>query len=131
MKDPAFVKLDFSRLHLALGGGMAVQKVVADKWKEITHAPILEAYGLTETSPCVTINPVTLKEFNGTIGLPVSSTDICILDNDQHEVPFGQSGELAIKGPQVMKGYWNSPKETAKVFTKRWLVTHRRYRLYQ
>lgn len=124
MKDPDFANLDFSRLHLALGGGMAVQRIVAEHWKEITHAPILEAYGLTETSPCVTINPVTLKEFNGTIGFPVSSTDICILDNEQHELPIGQPGELAIKGPQVMKGYWNSPKETAKVFTKDgWLLT--------
>jgi len=124
MKNPEFAKLNFSRLHLALGGGMAVQKIVAERWKEITHAPILEAYGLTETSPCVTINPVTLKEFNGTIGFPVSSTDICIFDNELHEVPIGQPGELAIKGPQVMKGYWNSPNETAKVFTKDgWLLT--------
>lgn len=124
MKDPDFVKLDFSHLHLALGGGMAVQRIVADKWKEITKKPILEAYGLTETSPCVTINPVTLNDFNGSIGLPVSSTDICILDNEQHEVSIGQPGELAIKGPQVMKGYWNNPAETAKVFTKDgWLLT--------
>lgn len=124
LKNPDFAKLDFSRFHLALGGGMAVQRVVAEHWKEVTHAPILEAYGLTETSPCVTINPVTLKDFNGSIGFPVSSTDICILDNEQHEVPIGQPGELAIKGPQVMKGYWHNPKETAKVFTKDgWLLT--------
>lgn len=124
MKHPKFATLDFSHLHLALGGGMAVQEIVADRWKEITRAPILEAYGLTETSPCVTINPITLKEFNGTVGLPVPSTDICILDNDYHEVAIGQPGELAIKGPQVMKGYWNNPGETAKVFTKDgWLLT--------
>lgn len=124
LKCPAFARLDFSRLHLALGGGMAVQRVVAEKWKEITGAPILEAYGLTETSPCVSINPVTLKDFNGTIGLPVSSTDVRILDNDQHEAGIGEPGELAIKGPQVMKGYWNNPGETAKVFSKDgWLLT--------
>jgi len=124
MKDKNFTKLDFSRLHLALGGGMAIQKVVADQWKKITGAPILEAYGLTETSPCVTINPVTLKEFNGSIGLPVPSTDICILDNKQQEVPVGEAGELAVKGPQVMKCYWKHAEETAKVFTKEgWLLT--------
>lgn len=124
VKNPAFAKLDFSRLHLALGGGMAVQRVVAERWQETTHAPLLEAYGLTETSPCVSINPVTLTGFNGTIGLPVSSTDVCILDDDQHEVAIGQPGELAIKGPQVMKCYWNNPRETARVFIKDdWLLT--------
>lgn len=124
LKHPEFKNLDFSELHLALGGGMATQKVVADKWQEVTRAPLLEAYGLTETSPCVTINPANLKQFNGTIGLPVSSTNICILDDDGHEVPVGAPGELAVKGPQVMKGYWNNPAETAKVFNKDgWLLT--------
>ncbi|MBX3709282.1 MAG: AMP-binding protein [Gammaproteobacteria bacterium] len=124
MKNPQFMKLDFSHIHLALGGGMAMQKVVAEKWQNITHAPLLEAYGLTETSPCVTINPSHLQQFNGTIGLPVPSTDICILDAEENEVPIGQPGELAVKGPQVMKGYWNNPAETAKVFTKDgWLLT--------
>ena len=91
----------------------------------MTKAPLLlEAYGLTETSPCVTINPCNATEFNGTIGLPVSSTDVAILDNNYQEVPIGQSGELAVKGPQVMKGYWNNPAETEKVFTKDgWLLT--------
>jgi long-chain acyl-CoA synthetase len=124
MKDPGFASLDFSDLHLALGGGMAMQKVVAEKWQELTHAPLLEAYGLTEASPCVTINPVNVKAFNGSIGLPVSSTDIRILDDEGNEVAVGAPGELAVKGPQVMKGYWNNPMETAKVFTNDgWLLT--------
>lgn len=124
LKDPNFAKLDFSKLHLALGGGMAVQRVVAEKWQEVTGAPLLEAYGLTETSPCLTINPSNLKSYNGTIGLPVPSTDICILDDNQNEVALGQAGEIAVKGPQVMRGYWENPSETAKVFTKDgWLLT--------
>ncbi len=124
MNDPAFAKLDFSHLRLSLGGGMAVQRVVAERWQQVTHAPLLEAYGLTETSPCVTINPPTLKSYNGTIGLPVSSTDVCILDNNQQEVPIGEVGELAVKGPQVMHGYWRNALETAKVFTQDgWLLT--------
>jgi long-chain acyl-CoA synthetase len=103
---------------------MAVQEAVAEKWREVTHAPLLEAYGLTETSPCVTINPPNLQVFNGSIGLPVSSTDICIFDNDYHELAIGQAGELGVKGPQVMQGYWQNPAETAKVFTKDgWLLT--------
>lgn len=124
LKTSSFAKLDFSQLHLTLGGGMAVQAVVAEKWQSVTHVPILEAYGLTETAPCVTINPPNLKQYNGTIGLPVSSTDICILDNAGNEVPLGEAGELAVKGPQVMQGYWNNPEETKKVFTKDgWLLT--------
>jgi long-chain acyl-CoA synthetase len=124
LKNPEFEKLDFSRLRLALGGGMAVQKAVAERWQAVTHAPLLEAYGLTETSPCVTINPVNITGFNGSIGLPVPSTDICVLDDAQHELPSGQAGELAVKGPQVMQGYWNNPQETARVFTKEgWLLT--------
>lgn len=124
LRHPRFATLDFSRLHLALGGGMAVQRVVAEKWQEITKSPLLEAYGLTETSPCVTINPSNLKGYNGTIGLPVSSTEVCVLDDAGNEMPIGQAGELAVKGPQVMKGYWNRPDETAKVFTADgWLLT--------
>lgn len=124
LKDPNFAKLDFSKLHLSLGGGMAVQRVVAEKWQQVTGAPLLEAYGLTETSPCITINPPTLKAYNGTIGLPVPSTDVCILDDHYNEVPIGQAGEIAVKGPQVMRGYWENPTETAKVFTKDgWLLT--------
>lgn len=124
LKNPNFAKIDFSKLRLALGGGMAVQRVVAEKWQAITRAPLLEAYGLTETSPCVTINPANLRAYNGTIGLPVSSTDVRILDDEGKEAPIGQAGELAIKGPQVMKGYWQNPTETAKVFTPDgWLLT--------
>lgn len=124
LKHSSFASLDFSKLRLALGGGMAVQRVVAEKWQQVTNAPLLEAYGLTETSPCVTINPANLQGYNGTIGLPVSSTDVAILDDNGNELPIGQAGELAIKGPQVMKGYWQNPTETAKVFTKDgWLLT--------
>lgn len=124
LKNPNFAQLDFSRLHLTLGGGMAVQRVVAEKWQEVTKSPLLEAYGLTETSPCVSINPQTLRSYNGSIGLPVSSTDVCLLDNEGKEVAVGQAGELAVKGPQVMEGYWQNPAETAKVFTQDgWLLT--------
>ena len=123
IKNPDFAKLDFSHLILSLGGGMAVQTTVAKKWQEITGTPLLEAYGLTEASPCVSINPADLKMYNGTVGLPVSSTDVCLLDDDGNEV-FGQPGELAIKGPQVMRGYWQNPHETQKVFTPDgWLLT--------
>ncbi|MBV8803075.1 MAG: AMP-binding protein, partial [Gammaproteobacteria bacterium] len=97
---------------------------VAEKWKKITGKVLLEAYGLTETSPCVTINPYNLQDYNGTVGLPVSSTNISILNDNFQEVPLGQSGELAVKGPQVMQGYWNNPKETQHVFTPDgWLLT--------
>lgn len=124
LKHPAFASLDFSALHLSLGGGMAVQEAVAVQWQRVTGKPLLEAYGLTETSPCVTINPDNLKSYNGTIGLPVSSTEVAILDDDHHMVPLGESGELAVKGPQVMQGYWHNPSETAKVFTSDgWLLT--------
>lgn len=124
LRTGEFVGLDFSSLKLSLGGGMAVQQAVAEKWQVITGKFILEAYGLTETSPCVAINPVILKHYNGTVGLPVSSTNVCILDDNQQEVPIGQPGELAIKGPQVMNGYWRNPIETQKVFTSNgWLLT--------
>lgn len=124
MKHKLFRRLDFSRLKLTLGGGMAVQRSVAEQWKQLTGKVLLEAYGLTETSPCVTMNPLTTQEFTGSIGVPVSSTEISFFDNEGHEVPIGSPGELAVKGPQVMKGYWNNPKETAKVFTQDgWLLT--------
>lgn len=121
---PKFKEIDFSHLHLALGGGMAVQKTVALRWKAITNTPLLEAYGLTETSPAVTINPLNLKEYNGSIGLPVSSTDIAIRDENGNDLPIGVEGELLVKGPQVMRRYWNNPEETQKVFTTDgWLKT--------
>jgi long-chain acyl-CoA synthetase len=110
-----FTKLDFSALKVALGGGMAVQKAVAERWQAITGTPLIEAYGLTETSPAATINPLTLKQYNGAIGLPISSTEIAIRDDEGKDLPLGQPGELCIRGPQVMKGYYNRPDETAKV----------------
>jgi long-chain acyl-CoA synthetase len=115
LNNPDFKTVDFSTWRLALGGGMAVQKAVADKWKDITGTPLIEAYGLTETSPAACINPLDLKAYNGTIGVPIPSTEIQVRDNEGREVAQGESGELCIRGPQVMKGYWNRPEETAKV----------------
>jgi len=117
LHHPDFARLDFSSLHIALGGGMAVQQAVAEKWREVTGKPLVEAYGLTETSPAVCINPLDLKEFNHSIGLPISSTDISIRNDDGKEVPLGQAGELCVKGPQVMRGYWHRDEETAKAMT--------------
>ena len=113
-----FKKLDFSNLKVTLGGGMAVQKAVAQKWKAITNKPLIEAYGLTETSPAACINPIDIAEFNGKIGVPIPSTDMKVIDEEENEVAIGERGEIAIKGPQVMRGYWNNPAETAKVMTK-------------
>jgi len=124
MNTPGFDKLDFSALKLALGGGAAVQRAVAERWKQITGRPLIEAYGLTETSPAACINPLTLEQFNGSIGLPIPSTDVTIRDDDDQEVPQGQVGEICVRGPQVMKGYWNMPDETAKTLTPDgWLKT--------
>ena len=124
LNDPDFHKLDFSPLQMALGGGMAVQKAVAERWAEVTGKPLIEAYGLTETSPAVTINPLDLQQYNGSIGLPVPSTDIELRDDDGHAVSLGKPGELWVKGPQVMAGYWHRPDETAKVIDSRgWLAT--------
>ena len=114
VNNPEFAKLDLSKLHLTLGGGMAVQRAVAERWKEITGATLIEAYGLTETSPAATMNPIDIIEYNGTIGLPISSTEVAIRDDDGKDLALGQAGELCIRGPQVMKGYWNRPEETAK-----------------
>ncbi|RXH31507.1 long-chain fatty acid--CoA ligase [Bradyrhizobium zhanjiangense] len=117
MHHPDFKKLDFSKLKISNGGGMAVQRSVADQWKAITGCFIAEGYGLSETSPTLTCNPATATEFTGTIGIPVPSTWISIRDDDGNEVPLGQAGEICAKGPQVMSGYWNRPEETAKVMT--------------
>jgi long-chain acyl-CoA synthetase len=117
LHNEEFKTVDFSHLKLTLGGGMAVQKSVAEKWKQVTGKPLIEAYGLTETSPAACINPMTLKEYNGLIGLPISSTDVEIKDDNGKTLPIGEIGEICIKGPQVMKGYWNKPDETAKVMT--------------
>jgi long-chain acyl-CoA synthetase len=112
-----FAKLDFSGLRVSNGGGMAVQKAVADRWLQVTGCAICEGYGLSETSPSATCNPTDTDAYTGTIGLPLPSTDIVILDDDGKLLPLGQRGEIAIRGPQVMAGYWNRPEETAKVMT--------------
>ena len=116
LNDPDFAKLDFSTMRVTLGGGMAVQGPVADKWRQVTGSTLLQAYGLTETSPAATINPLDMGEFNGSIGLPISSTEVSIRDDDGLEVPITQVGEICIRGPQVMKGYWQRQDETDLVF---------------
>lgn len=113
---PDFNKVDFSNLKVSLGGGMAVQDAVARRWEELTHSPLLEAYGLSETSPAATINPTNGTHRMGTIGLPIPSTDLKILDDNGNEVPQGERGEIAIKGPQVFKGYWNNEEATKNAF---------------
>lgn len=117
LHHPDFSKVDMSGLKMSMGGGMAVQKAVADKWKAATGCHILEAYGLSETSPGVTINRVDSREYNGTIGLPIPSTEVAIFDDQGTPLPFGEPGEIVIRGPQVMAGYWNMPEETAKAMT--------------
>jgi long-chain acyl-CoA synthetase len=117
INHPDIGKVDFSALKISNGGGMAVQQAVNDKWKALTGTCIIEGYGLSETSPVATCNRADLTEFSGTIGLPVPSTDIAILDDDGNPVALGEPGEIAIRGPQVMAGYWNRPDETAKVMT--------------
>jgi long-chain acyl-CoA synthetase len=117
LNNPDFAKLDFSSLKLSNGGGMAVQKAVNDRWREVTGRNIVEGYGLSETAPVATANPANSQEFSGTIGLPIPSTEIAILDDSGDPLPLGQVGEIAIRGPQVMMGYWNKPDETAKVMT--------------
>jgi long-chain acyl-CoA synthetase len=124
LNTPGFDKVDFSRLHLTLGGGSAVQRAVAERWKKLTGGTLVEAYGLTETSPAACMNPLDLAEYNGSIGLPISSTDVCIQDDDGKLLPMGTPGELCVRGPQVMKGYWQKPEETAKIISADgWLHT--------
>jgi len=132
MNTPGFTDIDFSKVKLALGGGMAVQRAVAERWKQLTGVVLLEAYGLTETSPAACINPMTNTEYNGSIGLPIPNTDVSIRDDSFKEMPIRQAGmteadtvgEICIKGPQVMRGYWNRDDETEKVLTSdRWLKT--------
>jgi long-chain acyl-CoA synthetase len=119
-----FAKLDFSALRITLGGGMAVQEAVALKWKQVTGHPLIEAYGLTESSPAATINPFDLPEYNGSIGLPIPSTELILRDDNGKVVAQGEPGEICIRGPQVMAGYWQRPDETAKVLDKDgWLAT--------
>ena len=115
--DPGFARLDFSELKVSNGGGMAVQQATAEKWLKITGCPVVEGYGLSETSPVATSNRLDTHAFTGTIGLPIPSTEIAIRDDEGRDLPFGQAGEICIRGPQVMAGYWNRPDETAKVMS--------------
>jgi long-chain acyl-CoA synthetase len=117
LNNPEFARLDFAPLRLSVGGGMAVQRAVADKWKQVTGNTLIEAYGLTETSPGAVMNPLDLADYNGSIGLPLPSTEIAIRDDEGRDLPVGEMGELCVRGPQVMKGYWKQPAETAKVMT--------------
>jgi len=124
LNTKGFDEINFSTMHLSLGGGMAVQRAVAERWKKMTGVTLIEAYGLTETSPAACMNPLDLAEYNGAIGLPISSTDACLMDDDGKLVPIGEPGELCIRGPQVMDGYWQRPEETAKVIdSEGWLHT--------
>jgi long-chain acyl-CoA synthetase len=124
LNTPGFADIDFSPLQISLGGGAAVQQAVAERWKQVTKVTLVEAYGLTETSPAAIINPLDLREYNGCIGLPISSTDVQLRDDAGNEVGLDVPGEICIKGPQVMAGYWNLPDETAKVIDKDgWLAT--------
>jgi long-chain acyl-CoA synthetase len=117
LNAPGIEKVDFSKLQFAVAGGMAAQAAVAKRWKERTGKPIIEGYGLSETAPIATVNPLTLQEFSGTIGYPVPSTDLKIMGEDGKTKPVGEPGEICIRGPQVMPGYWQRPDETAKVMT--------------
>lgn len=124
LNTPGFNKLDFSKLKITLGGGMAVQQSVADEWKSVTGCPLIEAYGLTETSPAACINPITATDYNGAIGLPICSTEACVKDENGSMVTTGERGELCIRGPQVMKGYWQREEATALVIDgDNWLHT--------
>ena len=117
LNAPGFDKVDFSKLKVSIGGGMAVQKTVAERWLKVTGCPLLEGYGLSETSPTLTCNPADRDKFTGSIGLPMPSTYISIRDDEGREVPLGEAGEICARGPQVMPGYWNRPDESAKVMT--------------
>jgi len=124
LNTPGFEALDFSRLKVSLGGGMAVQRAVAERWKAATGCPLLEAYGLTETSPAVCMNPLDLEDFNGTVGLPIPSTECRIQNEAGAALPEGEAGELCVRGPQVMRGYWQRAEETAKcIDAEGWLHT--------
>jgi long-chain acyl-CoA synthetase len=124
LNTPGFDKLDFSQLRVSLGGGMAVQRAVAERWKKVTGCALAEAYGLTETSPAVCINPLDLAAYSGSIGMPVPSTDVAICSDEGQRLPMGEVGELCVRGPQVTKGYWHRDDETAKVLNADgWLRT--------
>lgn len=123
LNTPGFAELDFSKLKLSLGGGMAVQRPVAERWRKATKTRLLEGYGLTECCPLVTLSPFNLEDFNGSIGLPAPSTDIRLVDENDNDVAPGESGEMIVQGPQVMLGYLNRPEETAKTIKNGWLYT--------
>ncbi len=123
LNTPGFSEVDFSKLRLSLGGGMAVQRPVAERWQKVTGSGLIEGYGLTECCPLVTITPCDAKEFNGSIGLPAPSTDIRLVDDDGKDVAHGESGELWVKGPQVMQGYYNRPDATDEVMSGEWFAT--------
>ena len=124
LNTPGFDQVDFSSLRVTLGGGMAVQKAVAERWRKVTGHVLTQAWGLTETSPAACINPFSIQEFNGSIGLPISSTEVSIRDDDGGELAINAVGEICVRGPQVMRGYWNRPDETAKVMLPEgWLRT--------
>ena len=118
LHTPGFERLNFSALKLCLSGGMALQRAVAERWKQVTGVSLIEGYGLTETSPAVTFNPLTLPEYNGSIGLPMPSTELSIRNDEGQELGLGEAGEICVRGPQVMRGYWNRPEETAQVMTR-------------
>jgi long-chain acyl-CoA synthetase len=120
---PEFAHVDTSAMRIAVAGGMGVQRVVAERWQQRYGIPLIEGYGLTEASPIVCVNPLDLEAYSGTVGLPLPSTVCAILDDAGNELPVGETGELAVHGPQVMKGYWNMPEETAGIFTRGWLRT--------
>lgn len=117
LNHPGFARLDFSSLRLCFGGGAAVQKAVAERWKHVTGLPLIEGYGLSETSPVAIVNPTNATDYSGDIGFPLPSTDVVMLDGNEREVPMGEAGEVAIRGPQVMKGYWKLPDETRASFS--------------
>jgi long-chain acyl-CoA synthetase len=117
LNNSEFARLDFKPLRLTVGGGMAVHRSVAERWKQVTGNALVECYGLTEASPAVTANPLDLTDYNGSIGLPIPSTEIAIRDDARGDLPIGEPGELCVRGPQVMKGYWKQPAETANVMT--------------
>ncbi|QLK87165.1 long-chain-fatty-acid--CoA ligase FadD [Arsenophonus endosymbiont of Aphis craccivora] len=123
LHNEEFRKLDFSHLNVSIGGGMPVQKTVAEEWQQLTGKCLLEGYGLTECSPLVTVNPYNLSKYNGSIGSPMPSTEVKFIDNSGNEVPIGQPGEMLVRGPQVMNGYWRSPAMTDEVMKDGWLAT--------
>ncbi|VEI46331.1 long-chain-fatty-acid--CoA ligase [Actinobacillus equuli] len=123
MNNENFKEVDFSNLKLSVGGGAAIQSAVAKRWHELTGSHIIEGYGMTECSPLIAATRSDSTEHTGSIGIPVPNTDIRIVDDEGHDVPMGERGELLVKGPQVMKGYWQRPEDTADVLKDGWMAT--------